>query len=68
MNLVCRNETLRTSVTEMLHDTFTFVHVNKIKGEVNEILVCHSLATPSKGGGTKKNVKKLMRTFQRVDL
>nr|SVE93507.1 EOG090X02SD [Scapholeberis mucronata] len=55
MNLVCRNETMRTSVTDILHETFASVITKKIKDEVNQVLVCHSLESSSKGRKASKN-------------
>ena len=40
LNLVCRNEEKRTGVLENLKESFPSVQTRKIKGEVNEIIVC----------------------------
>lgn len=40
VNLVCRDENRRKSVTEVLHESFVSVQVKKIKGEVNEVILC----------------------------
>ena len=59
MNLVCRDEARRNSVTEMLRESFTSVQVKKIKGEINEIITCHvSTPTPSKSNSGRKSSKK----------
>lgn len=60
MNLVCRDETRRNNVTEMLRESFEIVQVRKIKGEVNEIIRCHPLAlsTSSKASSGRKSSKK----------
>ncbi len=59
MNLVCRDETRRNGVMEMLRESFASVQVKKIKGEVNEIITCH-LSTPTpaiKTGAGRKSKK-----------
>nr|SVE73445.1 EOG090X02SD [Daphnia atkinsoni] len=60
MNLVCRDETRRNSVTEMLRESFEIVQVRKIKGEVNEIIRCHplTLSSSSKASCGRKSSKK----------
>jgi hypothetical protein len=57
MNLVCRDEARRNSVTEMLRESFTSVQVKKIKGEINEIITCH-VSTPTKSNSGRKSSKK----------
>nr|SVE80634.1 EOG090X02SD [Daphnia magna] len=60
MNLVCRDETKRNNVMEMLRKSFEIVQMRKIKGEVNEIIRCHPLAlsTPAKARNGRKSLKK----------
>lgn len=58
MNLVCRNETRRNDVLEMLRESFASVQLKKIKGEVNEIITCHPSLPSSKASGAKKMPKK----------
>ena len=40
LNLVCRDEAKRTGVLEILQESFPNVQRRKIKGEVNEIIIC----------------------------
>lgn len=40
LNLVCRDDSKRKEITELLRECFISVSVKKIKSEVNEILSC----------------------------
>ena len=65
MNLVCRDEARRNSVTEMLRESFASVQVKKIKGEVNEIIICHpSTPSLSKASVGRKSSKKWFFLFR----
>ena len=42
LNLVCRDQTIRSDVMSILREAFEIVQVTKIKNEVNEIVKCYS--------------------------
>lgn len=40
MNLLCPKEVMRNEVLEILRESFTSVHVEKIEGQINEVVLC----------------------------
>ena len=48
LNLVCRDQRIRSDVMSILREAFETVQVTKIKNEVNEIVKCCSSISPLK--------------------